>query len=46
MVVTIEPGIYLAGWGGIRLENAVVITRDGARPLTSCDMSIEPYRFA
>lgn len=46
MVVTIEPGIYLAGWGGIRLENAVLITPDGARPLTSCDMSINPYRFA
>ncbi len=43
MVVTIEPGIYLPGWGGIRLENAIVITNDGAEPLTFCDMSIHPW---
>ena len=33
MVVTIEPGIYLPGWGGIRLENMAVITADGYRLL-------------
>ncbi|MFH1217650.1 MAG: Xaa-Pro peptidase family protein [Pseudomonadota bacterium] len=33
MIVTIEPGIYLEGWGGIRLENMGVVEDDGCRIL-------------
>jgi Xaa-Pro aminopeptidase len=33
MIVTIEPGIYLPGWGGIRLENMAVVREDGAEIL-------------
>lgn len=33
MVVTIEPGIYLPGWGGIRLENMGVVAEGGCRIL-------------
>ena len=33
MIVTVEPGIYLPEWGGVRMENQVVVVQDGARVL-------------
>lgn len=37
MIVTVEPGIYIPGRGGVRLEEMVVIEKDGPRILTKDD---------
>jgi Xaa-Pro aminopeptidase len=35
MVITIEPGIYIPGWGGVRIEDDVLVRRDGYTLLSS-----------
>lgn len=35
MIIAVEPGIYLQGRYGVRIEDTILITKDGAEPLTT-----------
>jgi len=40
MVVTVEPGVYIPGWGGIRIEDTVIVKNGGCEIITSSDKSL------
>jgi len=43
-VLTVEPGVYLFGLGGVRIEDTVVVTSDGCRPLTKTPKDLSCLR--
>lgn len=46
MVVTIEPGIYLPGVGGVRIEDDYLITAEGAERMTTADRQLREIEMA
>jgi Xaa-Pro aminopeptidase len=44
-VVTVEPGLYLLGLGGVRIEDTGMVTRDGFSNFTSITRSLEPRDY-
>ena len=40
MVITIEPGIYIPGFGGVRIEDTVIVTGNGCNVITTADKQL------
>jgi len=40
MVVTVEPGVYIPGWGGIRIEDTVIVKNGGCEVITRSDKGL------
>lgn len=46
MIVTVEPGIYLPNWGGVRIEDDVLVTRTGHEVLTDVPKRLDECGLA
>jgi Xaa-Pro dipeptidase len=44
MVFTVEPGVYIPGWGGVRIEDDVAVEAGGCRVLTKADRNLHVVR--
>jgi Xaa-Pro aminopeptidase len=45
MVITVEPGVYVPDWGGIRIEDDVLVTPDGCEVLSHVPKSLDSVRI-
>lgn len=41
MIITVEPGIYVKGWGGVRIEDDVLVTRSGCEVITDVEKELD-----
>ena len=44
MTITDEPGVYLPGWGGLRIEDTVLVTETGSERLTKSSKQLVEIR--
>jgi Xaa-Pro aminopeptidase len=44
-VVTVEPGLYLLGFGGVRVEDTGMVTKDGFKNFTTLTRSLDPRDY-
>ena len=45
MVLTVEPGVYLPGFGGVRIEDDVLVKKDGLELLTKSSREFHRIRI-
>ncbi len=44
MVFTVEPGVYIPGWGGVRIEDMVLVTDSGVKVMTTLPRELESLK--